>query len=384
MALNTFEHLSTNTPASNVSSADFAARDDGMNGNELAVPNFDDILKNSPAAELLGLKKSTESLPDDGEDVPTPDDASDEDPDAEASADSDADEEAVDDTAAEDEGKDEEDSTQAELPKEDDIDWEYKVPVTINGKVEYKTLAEVRKGFATDQHLSQKGREIGELKKQIEQERDAKLQEIVQLGTVLHEEISAQEKTLETEYATVAAQIKKAREDGDTYTARELKDKQEEIQEQYWALRNKREERTKKVVEQLQSKQAEEQQKLIEQFQTDIKEVLPEFDEKLATSIRKFAIDEGVPEGLLDMIYSAKVVKFIDDYRRLKTAKDTGAVKRKAAPVAKSVPTRKGTPAVQKQQQAVKVSRERVLSGQAGEAEQMDFLKRISSVSRKL
>ena len=384
MALNTFEHLSTNTPASNVSSADYAEGDDRMGGNELAVPNFDDILKNSPAAELLGLKKDGESLPDDGEDVPTPDDASDEDPDAEAPADSDAEEGAEDESAEEDESKDDEESTQAELPKEEDIDWEYKVPVTINGKVEYKTLAEVRKGFATDQHLSQKGREIGELKKQVEQEREAKLQELVQLGTVLHEEISAKEKSLETEYGTLTAQIKKAREEGDTYTARELKDKQEEIQEQYWALRNKREENTKKVVAQLQSKQAEEQQQLLEQFQTDIKQVLPDFDEKLATSIRKFAIDEGIPEALLDSVYSAKVVKFIDDYRRLKTTKEAGAVKRKAAPVAKSVPTRKGTPAVQKQVQAVKASRERVLSGQAGEAEQMDFLKRISSVSRKL
>ena len=123
---------------------------------------------------------------------------------------------------------------------------------------------------------------------------------------------------------------------------------------------------------------------MLEQFQADIKEVLPAFDEKLATSIRKFAIDEGIPEGLLDMIYDAKVVKFIDDYRRLKTAKDAGAVKRKAAPVAKSVPTRKSTPAVQKQQAADKVSRERVLSGQANEREELDFLKRISSVGRKL
>jgi len=383
MALNTFEHLSTNTPASNVSSADFAGSDDGSNGNELAVPNFDDILKNSPAAELLGLKGEPESLPDDGEDVPTPEDASDEDPDAEASAENEAGDEPEGEETDEGESKDDE-STQADLPKEEDIDWEYKVPVTINGKVEYKTLSEVRKGFATDQHLSQKGREIGELKKQVEQEREAKLQELVKLGTVLHEEISAQEKTLETEYASIAAQIKKARDEGDTYTARDLKDKQEEIQEQYWALRNKREERTQKVVEQLQTKQAEEQQNMIAQFGEEIKTILPEFNDQLAKSIRKFAIEEGIPEGLLDSVYSAKVVKFIDDYRRLKTAKDVGAVKRKAAPVAKSVPTRKGTPAVQKQAAAVKISRERVLSGQAGEAEQMDFLKRISSVSRKL
>ena len=380
---NILDSLSTSTPASEVSRAQFEAGDDGQYGSELAVPNFDDILKNSPAAEILGLKNNEESLPDDGEDVPTPDEDADEDPDAAATDDTDAEEGAEEDSTEEEDGTDDT-STQADLPKEDDIDWEYKIPVPVNGKVEYKTLAEVRKGFATDQHLSQKGRELGELKKQVEEERTAKLQELVQLGTVLHQEISANEKALETEYAGLTAQIKKAREEGDTYTARELKDKQEEIQEKYWALRSKREEGTKQVVAQLQAKQAEEQQTLIAQFQEDIKTVLPEFNDQLAKSIRKFALDEGIPETLLDSVYSAKVVKFIDDYRRLKTAKDAGAVKRKAAPVAKSVPTRKGTPAVQKQQAAEKVSRERVLSGQAGEREQMDFLKRISSVSRKL
>lgn len=387
MAINTLEHLSTNTPASNVSSEEFYRRgDDGSNDtNELAVPNFDDIMKNSPVAALLAKNKAEAegSLPDDGEDVPTPDADEDEDPDASAVADNDADDETDGEETDEDESKDDE-STQAELPKEEDIDWEYKVPVTIDGKVEYKTLAEVRKGFATDQHLSQKGRELGELKKQVEEERTAKLQEIVTLGTLLHQEISAQEKTLESQYTTITEQIKKAREDGDTYTARELRDKQEEIQQKYWEIRNKREEGTKKVVEQLQSKQAEEQRAMITKFQEDIKTVLPEFNDQLAKSIRKFAIDEGIPEEILDSIYSAKVVKVIDDYRKLKTAKDTGAAKRKAAPVAKSVPTRKGTPAAKRQVEALQQSRQRVLSGQAGENEQLDFLKRISSVGRKL
>jgi len=358
MAFNTFEHLSTDTPASKISSADFARGDDGSNENELAVPNFDDIMKNSPVAALLAKNKAEAegSLPNDGEDVPTPDEDEDEDPDASSEAENEAGDEPADEETDEDESADDE-STQAELPKEEDIDWDYKVPVTINGKVEYKSLAEVRKGFATDQHLSQKGRELGELKKQVETEREAKLQELVQLGTVLHQEISAQEKTLETEYASIAAQIKKARDEGDTYTARDLKDKQEEIQEKYWALRNKREEGTKKVVAQLQAKQAEEQQNMVAQFQKDIVEILPGFDDKIAKSIRKFALDEGIPEALLESVYSAKVVKFINDYRVLKTAKEAGAVKRKAAPVAKSVPTRKGTPVAKKVAAAEQQSR---------------------------
>jgi len=382
MALTTLDFLSTSTPASNVSSAD-AARDDRSNSGELAVPNFDDIMANSPAAEILGLKrKDAGSLPDEVTDDPAPEEGVDEDPDATPNAENEADTNAEDDSA-EKTGKDDT-STQAELPSEDDIDWEYKLPITIDGKVEYKTLAEVRKGFATDQHLSQKGRELGELKKQVEIERDAKLQELIQLGTVLHQEISAQEKTLETQYADITGQIKSARDSGDTYTARELKEQQEQIQETYWALRNKREEGTKQVVEQIQRKQAEEQQRLVTQFQEDIKTVLPAFNDQIAKSIRSFALEQGIPAGLLDSVYDAKVVKFIDDYRRLKTAQDAGSAKRKVVPTAKSVPTRKGLPEAARQNATQQASRERVLSGQASENEQLDFLKRISSVSRKL
>jgi hypothetical protein len=386
MAFTTLEHLSTNTPASNVSSAEFAAQDDRAHSDELTIPNFDDILKNSPAAKLIGLKdvdSDDESLPDEDEGVQTQEDSTDEDPDAVDDSESGEDEGSEDDETKEEESEDDE-STQADLPKEEDIDWEYKVPVTINGKVEYKTLAEVRKGFATDQHLSQKGRELGELKKQVDAERETKLQELVTLGTVLHQEISAQEKTLETQYAEITAQIKSARDSGDTYTARDLKDKQEEIQEKYWAMRNKREEGTKQVVAQLQAKQTEEQQNMVAQFQEDIVAVLPGFDDKLAKSIRKFALDEGIPEALLESVYSAKVVKFINDFRVLKTAQTAGATKRKTVVAAKSVPTKKGTPAAVKATTSQQKQREQVLTGQGSERDQLDFLKRLSSVSKKL
>jgi hypothetical protein len=65
-------HLSTNTPASEVSSESF---NDGYNSNDSEVKSLDDILRNSPAANLLGLK---ESLPEEDDDVPNPDEASEE------------------------------------------------------------------------------------------------------------------------------------------------------------------------------------------------------------------------------------------------------------------------------------------------------------------
>ena len=136
-------------------------------------------------ADIVANSEFTESLPNE-QDVPELDtEEAAEDPDAEESENEEV-EEGVE--TEEEETADEDDtSTQnSDLPSEDDIDWEYKVPVTVDGKTEYVTLEEIRKGYSTDQHLSQKGRELGELKKQIDQERTEKLQEIIQLGTVIN------------------------------------------------------------------------------------------------------------------------------------------------------------------------------------------------------
>lgn len=375
-------NLSTNTPASEMSSTSF---DDGYNSNDLEVKSLDDILRNSPAAELLGLKK--ESLPEKDTDVPSPDESSEEQEaqehddesakdldDEEESKDSEEDKEVADDTSTQD----------TDLPTEEDIDWDYMVPVTVDGKTEYVSLEEIRKGYSTDKHLSQKGRELGELKKQVEAERTEKLQEIVTLGQVIHEELIGVETNLASQYHKLKADIDKAREEGDTYTARELKEQLEDTQEKYWKARNKREEQTKAVVEKIQTQQAEQQQVLLKQYQEKITNLIPDYSDKVAISVREFAIKEGIPEQLLEGVYSPEVVKFINDYRKLKTAKETGEAKRKAAPVVKSVPSKKGTPQSQRERETVSNNRQKVLTGQGSKQDELDFLKRISSVSKKL
>jgi hypothetical protein len=375
-------HLSTSTPASEISSQSF---DDGSNSADLEVKSLDDILRNSPAAELLGLNK--ESLPEKGDDVPSPDEVSEEEAQEENDTESenDLDEEEESNDSEEDNTAEDDTSTQnADLPSEDDIDWEYQVPVTVDGKTEYVTLEEIRKGYSTDQHLSQKGRELGELKKQIDQERAEKLQEIIQLGSVINEELTAVESTLAQEYHKVKGEIDKAREEGDSYTARELKEQLEEVQEKYWNARNKREQQTKAVVEKIQAQQMEQQQALLRQYEENIVNLIPDYSEKVAKNIREFAIKEGIPEQLLEAVYDPNVVKFINDYRKLKTAKETGEAKRKASPNVKSIPSKKGTSSSQKEKQAVTNNRAKVLTGQGSKQDELDFLKRISSVSKKL
>lgn len=380
------EQLSTNTPASEISSESF---DDGSYSADLEAKSLDDILRNSPAANLLGLPEKEESLPEEDDSVPSPEDSSEEEEEAPQETDdeseNDLDEEEESSDSKEEETDEDDTSTQdADLPTEDDIDWEYKVPVTVDGKTEYVTLEEIRKGYSTDKHLSQKGRELGELRKQIEQEKTEKLKEVIELGQVIQQELTATETALAEEYHKLSKDIEKARDEGDSYTARELKEQREAVQEKYWKSRNKREEQAKAIAEQFQAQVENERQELLKSYNERITTLIPDYSEKVAKSIREFAVKEGIAEELLGSIYDPQIVKFINDYRKLKTAKETGAVKRKAAPVVKSVPSKKGTPKSQKEQQAATTARSKVLAGQGSKQDEIDFLKRISSVSKKL
>ena len=156
------------------------------------------------------------------------------------------------------------------------------------------------------------------------------------------------------------------------------------MQEKYWKSRNKREEQAKAIASQFEAQVENERQELLKSYNERITTLVPDYSEKVAKSIREFAIQEGISEDLLGSIYDPQIVKFINDYRKLKTAKDTGAVKRKAAPMVKSVPSKKGTPKAQKEKQAATASRSKVLSGEGSRQDELDFLKRISSVSKKL
>jgi hypothetical protein len=380
--MSTVPNLSTRT---DITESNPDVVDDGYTNSESEANSLDDILRKSPMAEKLGLNE--ESLPeeDDSSD-PTPDDSSEEEVPEENDEESDDvdEEENEEEDSEEDTGEDDTSTQDTEGPSEEDIDWEYRIPIKVDGKIEYVTLEEVRKGYSTDQHLSQKGRELGELKKQIEVERTEKLNELVQLGASLHDTLTSEETKLAGEYHRINAELQKARDDGDTYTARELRDQLEDAQSKYWEVRNNRELQVKQVAEKLRQEQAQVQRQLVEKFQSDIPEYIPDFNEKVAKDIREFALNEGLPEELLNQIYDARVVKMLDDYRRLKTAKDKGAEKRKAAPTKKSIPVKKGKSIDEVKATKTKSTRAKVLTGEGSERDQLDFLKNISSISKKL
>jgi len=338
--------------------------------------SFDDMqVPMGPMAKHLGLE---DDLPEDDEYVADPDESVDEVPPEEDTTDEDETEDQEDDTYEGDEDEDDETSTQdSELLDEEEIDWDYKVPVKIDGEVLHLSLEDLRKGYATDQSLSKKGNKISEQRKELESEQQTQLKELSGMAALLQEQLQQEETTLASEYHAFDTKIKEARKNGDTYELNELKDQRETAQEAYWTARKKREGISTAVQEKQKAQDEVLNKEVIAKFQSEIATLVPTFQED-AQAIQQFALDEGIPEALLPMINDASVIKFINDYRELKQKATKGTVKRKATPKAKSSPVKKGPSRNKKQEKATLNTRNKVLTGTGTEGDQLDFLKNLS------
>jgi hypothetical protein len=361
-----------NIPAS-TSNGDDAAFNAGQQ-----PQSFDDIpVPMGPMAKHLGIEID---LPEDDVEL-DPEDSVDEVPaedDTEEDDTLDQDEDALD----EDEGEEDDDEStpDTELLSEEEIDWDYKVPVNVDGVIEHKTLEELRKGFATDQSLSKKGNKISEQRKEFEAEQSTKLEELTGMASLLQEQLQQEENTLAAEYHDFDEKIKEARKEGNTYELSELKDQRETAQDAYWTARKKREGVATAVQEKQKAQLDLRQQELSTKFNSDIATLVPSFQED-AAAIQAFAVEEGIPQELLSTIADANVIKFIDDYRKLKHKATKGAVKRKATPKAKSAPIKKGPSRNSQQAKATTAVRNKVLTGTGSEEDQLSFLKNLSKFS---
>lgn len=335
---------------------------------------LDAVLRNSEFLEG--------SLPD--EEIPEvdPSESDEEDPEESDEVVNEESEEVEDDeeVEAEDEDASEDATQESTVFTADDLDLEAQVIVKIDGEEVPVSFSDLIKGYSTEQSLSAKGRELGEARKQLEAEREEQLAEISKVGQASAAVLMSQEQELAKEYHDLEAQIKKARQDGDTFELSELKDKREQVQGDYWAARNKRE----AIVNQLESQQQEiENQQWEEQltyFNQTITEYVPDFNEQTAGEIREFALKEGLPEELLNTIVDPAVVKFVNDYRLLKTGVSKGEAKRKAAPT-KKVPTKKAKSPTKKKAEANDMVKARAFREDASPDDQMAFLKQLASKS---
>jgi len=326
-----------------------------------------------------------ESLPE--EQIPELDteESDEEDPESSEEDDTEEVEEEVEDEEEDESDEDaSEDATQeVDLFTTDDLDLDAQVAIKIDGEEVQVSFGDLIKGYSTEQHLSKKGREIGEARKQLEEEYNEKLSGIDAASKASAAILYSQEQAFAKQYHDIETAIEKAREEGDTYEVNELKDKREQAQKQYWNAREQREGLVTKVQAQMQEQEEKLWADQIKYFDETIPTMIPDFNEDVAMAIREFAIEEGIEPELLDRIADPVIVKFVDDYRRLKQGVAKGQAKRKTVSV-KKAPVKKSKPLNKKKQDREQSIRQKALSGNATQSEQMDFLRGLASRSLNL
>lgn len=254
-----------------------------------------------------------------------------------------------------------------------EIDWEFKVPVKVDGEDSEVDLAEVVKGYQTSQHLSKKGRELANERKEFETERTTQMDSLKESAKLLEAQNLGRENQLATEYSDLQAEIKTAKKDGDRHLQDELSDKLEEIQGEYWKARKSRE----YVAEALATKiKDDEEAKIaidIKTFNEEIDDYVTDFDKDKATDIREFAISKGIPEEVLSTLIDARIIGAINEFMELDAKVSKGKAKRKAAPK-RNPSTNKAKPAIEKKRAAKQVTSKRLQSGEATETDYEDAL----------
>jgi hypothetical protein len=330
-------------------------------------------------ADIVANSEFTESLPDE-QDVPELDtEEAAEDPEAEESEYEEVEEE-VETEEEETEAEDDTSTQEADVYTTEDLDLDAKVAIKIDGKETEVSFSDLIKGYSTEQHLSNKGRELGDARKQLDVEYQTKFKEINDLGQASAAVLYREEQALAKEYHEIEASIEQARKDGDTYEVNELKDKREQSQKNYWQARNNRESLVKTVQSQVDQQNAKQLNEKLEHFSKSIPEMIPDFNEKTAVAIREFAISEGINPDILDRITDPVIVKFVDDYRRLKQGVSKGTAKRKAT-VVKKAPVRKTKTRSQKEVDRETRVRQKAFSEDSSNDDQMAFLRGLAEKS---
>jgi len=283
-----------------------------------------------------------------------------------------------DDEEGEDDSKEDGDAeaTEVETYLLDDLE-DIMVTHKIDGEEVTLPLSDWIAGSATKQHLSKQGREIGEARKSLEEERTQKLGEIENLATIVANEVYSEEMNHQKKYHDITQKLSRAQLEGDTYEIGELTQEQTKAQNDYWTARNKRESLATQVGQQRQALQQQQFQESVKHFNDTITDIIPDWDDSIKDSVREFALEEGLPEALIDVVSDPNLVKFVDEFRRLKKGVQSGAKKRAKIP-AKKVPAKKArTPTKRKQDREATV-KARAFKQNASNEDQIEFLKKFA------
>lgn len=337
----------------------------------LSLPDIDsaldDILGNSEILSQAAGMPTLEEDEDEGDDA---------DPDDDLGEDESSDEEDDDDGAdtgdeADDDGDDDE-STEDDDGDEDgadEIDWEFKLPVKIDGEESEVDLKELVKGYQTSQHLSKKGRELAEEKKQFEEAKQEEIGKVTQTAKLLQAQSMVAENALAEEYKELDADLKAAKKDRDSYKADEIQERMEEVQKKYWQSRKTREKIAEAVKTQEQTDAQAKFAKQVEKFNEEIVDYVPDFNEEKATALREFAISKGIPAEVLSTLADARIIGALNEFMELSEKVSKGSAKRKATAKRRPTTTKKAKPNSQKVAEKRKASSKRIASGEADEAD---------------
>ena len=331
-------------------------------------------------ADIIRNSDFVDTLPD--EQVPQLDaeESDEEDPEESDETDNVDEEEEVETEEEETADADDESTQESDVYTPDDLDLEAQVLVKIDGEEVAVSFSDLIKGYSTEQHLSNEGRKLGDARKEMEAEYESKVGEINNMAQASAAILYSSEEQFSKEYHDIEKAIEKAREEGDTYEVNELKDRREQAQKNYWGARNQREKIVEGVQKQTEAQQAKAWQEQIEYFNNAIPDMIPDFNQDTAMAIREFAIGEGIAPELLDTVADPVLIKFVDDYRRLKQGVSKGAAKRKTKAV-KKAPIRKAKTRTQKEVDAQTRIRQRALSEDASQDDQMAFLRGLAERS---
>lgn len=283
----------------------------------------------------------------------------------------------------EDDDAEDEDATatqEATVFELDDLDLDAQVMVKIDGEETAVSFSDLIKGYSTEQSLSNKGRELGEARKELEAEREAQLEEINKIGQASAVILLNDEQNYASQYHELEGKIKEARANGDTYELSELKDQREQAQQNYWEARRKREAIVNDIEQQQNAINEKHWDEAVEQFNNSIQDYVTGFNEELATEIREFAISEGISEEVVDTIVDPVMVKFVNDYRLLKQGVTKGQAKRKSTP-AKKLPVKKAKSSSKKKADQEAMLKARAFKQDASADDQMAFLRQLASRS---
>jgi hypothetical protein len=95
----------------------------------------------------------------------------------------------------------------------EDLDLEAKVVVKVDGDFVEVSFGDLIKGYSTEQHLSKKGRELGDARKALEEEYQGRVEELSTMSKASAAVLYSSEQALSKEYHLSKLQIEEAREE---------------------------------------------------------------------------------------------------------------------------------------------------------------------------